>query len=48
MSYYDFEDLEKWLPKDKYRWEYKDFAKISSISKGKESSKGTEVLIMNY
>ena len=48
MSYYEFDELSEWLPKDEYRWEYKDFAKISSISKGKKSNQGTEVLIMNY
>lgn len=48
LSYYEFDELSDWLPKNQYNWYYKDFAKISSISKGKESNKGTEVLITNY
>lgn len=48
MSYYYFDDLEKWFPKDKYKWESKQFTKSAMASKGKEQTKGTELLIMNY
>lgn len=48
LSYYDFPQLSVWFPKDKYRWETKDFAKAAAASKGKEQNKGTELLIMNY
>jgi DNA adenine methylase len=48
LSYYDFPDLRTWLPKNKYFWEQKEFAKAAGASKGKKQNKGTEVLIMNY
>lgn len=48
MSYYDFPQLSEWFPKDSYRWEQKDFAKASMAQSGKEQTKGTELLIMNY
>ena len=48
ISYYDFPDLEKWFPKDQYKWVEKDFAKSASAKKGQKTNKGTEVLIMNY
>lgn len=48
MSYYYFDDLEKWFPKDRYVWIEKDFAKAAAAKKGKTQTKGTELLIMNY
>lgn len=48
LSYYDFELLHEWFPKDKYVWESKDFTKAAGAISGKEQSKGTELLIMNY
>jgi len=48
MSYYYFDLLEEWFPKDKYRWESKEFTKSAMASKGKLQTKGTEILIMNY
>lgn len=48
MSYYYFEELEKWFPKDKYNWHMKVFAKASMAQSGKEQTKGEELLIMNY
>jgi DNA adenine methylase len=48
MSYYEFDDLVKWFPKDQYHWEYKDFKKASMASEGKKQSTGTEILVMNY
>ena len=48
MSYYYFDDLEKWFPKDSYRWEEKEFAKSAMAKSGKTQTKGRELLIMNY
>lgn len=48
LSYYYFDDLNKWFPQDIYRWEYKEFNKPSGASKGKSQSKAQELLIMNY
>ena len=48
LSYYDFDILSEWYPKDKFIWETKDFAKAAGASSGKAQSKGTELLIMNY
>lgn len=48
LSYYHFEELDKWFPQDIYRWEYKEFNKPSGATKGKSQSKAQELLIMNY
>ena len=48
LSYYDFDLLNEWLPKDEYEWKSKEFVKCSGVTKGKSPSKGTELLIMNY
>jgi len=48
MSYYDFELLHSWFPKDQYRWEKKEFAKAAAAKKGKIQNMGEEILIMNY
>jgi DNA adenine methylase len=48
LSYYEFDDLSKWFPKDQYRWEYKEYKKASMATKGGKQSTGTEVLIINY
>jgi len=49
LSYYDFEPLEKFFPKDKYRWEEKTFNRAStSIQKKDKDKGGHEVLIMNF
>lgn len=48
LSYYEFDDLSKWFPKDKYHWEYKEFKKASMASEDKKQSVGTEILVMNY
>ena len=48
MSYYDFPLLSEWFPKDKYRWEKKEFAKAAAAKKGKTQTIGEELLIMNY
>lgn len=48
LSYYHFDQLEDWFPRDEYRWESKDFHKASMAKVGKVQTKGTELLIMNY
>ena len=48
LSYYYFPELEKWFPKNKYRWETKEFTKAAAAKKGKKQNKGTEILIMNF
>ena len=48
LSYYDFPLLSEWFPKDKYRWEMKQFAKAASAKKGEKQNLGEELLIMNY
>jgi len=47
LSYYDFDGLEELFPKDKYKWEYKEYKKLSG-SRAKTAAKAVEVLIMNY
>ena len=48
LSYYDFSNLSKWYPKDKFRWEQKDFKKAAAAKKDDTQNEGTELLIMNY
>ena len=48
LSYYDFDLLQEWLPKDKYIWEMKEFTKQAGNRKGGTLNKGEELLIMNY
>ena len=54
LSYYYFPELEQWFPKNQYKWEEKEFHRSSASggnnakSKDKKSSKGVEILIMNY
>jgi len=50
LSYYDFEDLSKYYPKNKFRWEEKAFTKASTSITNKDikQKQGHEVLIMNY
>ena len=48
LSYYDFPQLSEWFPKDKYKWQSKEFSKASMATAGKPQTKGTELLIMNY
>ena len=46
LSYYEFDLLSEWLPKDIFIWKSKDFVKGGR--KGKSQNKGTEILVMNY
>lgn len=50
LSYYNFEDLCKYYPKDKFRWEEKAYTKASTSITNKDikQKQGHEVLIMNY
>jgi len=50
LSYYNFEDLSKYYPKDKFRWEEKAFTKASTSITNKDltQKQGYEVLIMNF
>ena len=48
LSYYYFDQLEEWYPKEKYKWVSKEFHKSSMAKLGKKQTKGTELLIMNY
>lgn len=48
LSYYDFELLSEWFPKDEYKWEMKEFVKAAAAKKGVSQNKGEELLIMNY
>ena len=48
LSYYDFDLLQEWFPKDRFRWEEKEFAKAAAAKKGKKQNMGKELLILNY
>ena len=48
LSYYDFEILSGWFPKNEYIWQMKEFAKAASAKKGEKQNMGEELLIMNY
>jgi site-specific DNA-adenine methylase len=48
LSYYHFEQLEEWFPKDEYQWQSKEFSKAAMAKAGKSQTVGTELLIMNY
>lgn len=48
LSYYDFDDLNKWYPHSEYVWDKKKFSKAASAKTGVKQNMGTEVIIMNY
>jgi DNA adenine methylase len=48
LSYYDFDLLSLWYPKETYVWETKQFAKAAAAKKGVSQNMGEELLIMNY
>jgi len=48
LSYYEFQQLLEWFPKDQYRWEQKNFKKAAAAKKDGTQNEGTELLIMNY
>lgn len=45
LSYYEFDKLSEWFPKDEYCWNSKEFVKGSMATSGKSQSKGIEILI---
>jgi DNA adenine methylase len=48
LSYYDFELLSQWFPKDDFEWKSQLFSKPSAAKKGVKQTKAEEILIMNY
>ena len=46
LSYYEFPEMKKWYPEDKYEWVKKDYKKASMASAKKEQTVGTELLII--
>jgi DNA adenine methylase len=48
LSYYDFDDLSIWFPKNEYKWEVKEFVKPAGAKEGVDQGIGEELLIMNY
>lgn len=48
LSYYYFDNLEEWFPKNEYIWQSKEFSKAAMAKSGKSQTKGVELLIMNY
>jgi len=46
LSYYWFEELEEWFPRDRYIWKTKEFHRPSASFSNSE--KGVELLILNY
>ena len=48
LSYYDFDLLQQWYPKEQYTWVKKEFAKAAAAKKGEKQNMGEELLIMNY
>lgn len=53
LSYYDFDDLRTFYPKNKFNWHHQSVYRSSATRSGKnenysQKSKGTEILIMNY
>jgi DNA adenine methylase len=49
LSYYDFQLLNEWFPKEEYKWEKKEFAKAAAAKKGKtQNTINYELLIYLY
>ena len=48
LSYYEFELLHQWYPKERYRWEEKEFTKAAAAKKGVKQNLAKELLILNY
>ena len=48
LSYYDYPELSKWFPKDKYVWANKEFFRSSASFSENKTIKGNELLIFNY
>lgn len=48
LSYYYYDDLEKWFPKDQFTWIEKQFFRSSASFSENKEIKGNELLILNY
>jgi hypothetical protein len=48
LSYYHFDLLDEWFPREEYTWKEKEFSKTAMAISGKAQTKGVELLIMNY
>lgn len=48
LSYYHFDQLDQWFPKNQYNWQSREFHKAAMAKSGKAQTKGVELLIMNY
>jgi len=49
LSYYDYPELRKMYPEDKFNYYFKDYQKSSTMNKkGEKKPKATEVLVTNY
>ena len=48
LSYYYFDKLSEWFPSQEYAWANRQFSKAAMAKSGKEQTKATELLIMNY
>lgn len=48
LSYYYYDDLEKWFPKDQFTWITKEFFRSSASFSENKDIKGNELLILNY
>jgi DNA adenine methylase len=48
LSYYEFDLLNEWFPKDEYRRIEKEYVKASGARKGKKQNKSVELLIINF
>lgn len=48
LSYYEFDQLNRWFPRDVYHWEQKNFKKAAAAKRNVAQNDGTELLIMNY
>jgi len=48
LSYYYFDLLSQWFPKESYNWSRKEFPKAAMAKAGKKQSTAVELLIMNY
>lgn len=48
LSYYDFDELKEWFPKDQYNWTEKEFKKAAGAKPGKKQTTSVEIFIKNY
>ena len=48
LSYYDFDDLNQYYPKENFRWASQIFSKPAAAKKNKKQNTAEEILIMNY